>query len=227
MRLRPLLVVVGTAAVMTFPITPASAAGVPHVLTSGAVGTSRQVVMIAAAASSSTTAYVSWWLRAADGSWHLARNGVAARIGVHGMAASKREGDGTTPIGVFPATLAFGWYGNPGTKLAWRQANSDSRWVDDSSSAYYNRWMQAPANGRWDSAERLRITPYTYALDLGYNRAHTPGKGSAIFLHLNTGRATSGCVTVDQTTVLTTIRWLDPTLHPVFVIGTNDWIARH
>lgn len=226
MRLHTLLVA-ATVTAMTLPVAPAEASGVPHVLTSGAVGSSRQVVMIAAASSSTTTAYISWWLRHADGSWHLARGGVAGRIGVHGMTTDKREGDGKTPIGVFPATLGFGWYGNPGTKLTWKRADSNSRWVDDVASSYYNQWAQAPANGRWDSAERLRITPYTYALDLGYNRAHTPGRGSAIFLHLNTGRATSGCVTSDKTTVVGTIRWLNPSLHPVFVIGTNDWIAHH
>lgn len=213
---------------MTATTSPsAEAAGVPGVLTSGAVGSSRQVLLVAAETATATTARLSWWVRHTDGSWHLNRSDVAARVGVRGMTTSKREGDGKTPMGIFPLSLGFGWHANPGTRLTWKRSDTNSRWVDDSSSAFYNRWMQAPANGRWDSAERLRITSYTYALDLGYNLARSPGKGSAIFLHLNTGRATAGCVSTDQTTMLATLRWLNPALRPVVVIGTRDWIARH
>jgi L,D-peptidoglycan transpeptidase YkuD (ErfK/YbiS/YcfS/YnhG family) len=207
--------------------TSAEASGVPHVLTSGAVGSARQVVLVSASSASSTYARVSWWLRTSDGKWHMYRGEVTARVGVHGMTTAKREGDGRTPIGVFPVGIGFSWYGNPGTRLPWRTSDSNSRWVDDSGSPYYNRWMQAPAAGRWDSAERLRITPYLYALQIGYNLQHTPGKGSAIFMHITTGRATAGCVGVDKTTVVAALRWLNPTLHPVFVIGTKDWIASH
>jgi L,D-peptidoglycan transpeptidase YkuD (ErfK/YbiS/YcfS/YnhG family) len=217
-----------TLAVSAGAAKPAEAAlSIPHVLTSGAVGSARQVVLVTAGSTSSTYARLSWWLRTSDGAWHMYRGEVTARVGVHGMSTSKREGDGKTPIGVFPVGIGFGWYSNPGTKLYWRIADSNSRWVDDSDSAYYNLWMQAPAAGRWDSAERMRITPYTYGMQIAYNRERTPGKGSAIFLHLPTGGATAGCVAVDKATVIAALRWLNPSLHPVFVIGTKDWIAHH
>ncbi|MDQ1688703.1 MAG: hypothetical protein QOK42_1678 [Frankiaceae bacterium] len=214
------------AALVSLP-PPAEASGVPHVLTSGAVGSARQVVLVSSSSTSATTATVYWWIKHIDGSWHLARNGVAARIGVNGMSSGKREGDGKTPMGVYPVGTGFGWYANPGTKLPWRVADSNSRWVDDSGSAYYNQWMQAPANGRWHSAEQLRVTPYTYAIQVGYNLSHKPGMGSAIFMHLNTGRATSGCITSDKMTIVSSLKWLNPALQPHFVIGTRDWIATH
>lgn len=205
----------------------AEAATVPHVLISGAVGSARQVVLVASSEAAATYAQVSLWSQGSDGTWRQARSPVTARVGRNGMTGSKREGDGKTPVGVYPVGVSFGWYSNPGTKLTWRVADSNSRWVDDSDSDYYNRWMQAPANGRWDSAERLRITPYTYAIEIGYNRVATPGKGSAIFLHLPVSGATAGCVATDRTTLLTTLRWLNPAAHPVFVIGTRWWIANH
>src|SRR5438105_4069449 len=110
MRVRPALavVVLAAAALMTNP-TEAQASGVPHVLTSGAVGSARQVVLVSSSSTSATTATVYWWIRHIDGSWHLARSGVAARVGVNGMSSGKREGDGKTPMGVFPVGIGFGW----------------------------------------------------------------------------------------------------------------------
>ena len=224
-RLLTALLATATALVVA-PLTSAEAGGVPHVLTTSAMGAARQAVIVYAPGSGSTTATVSLWTKRSDG-WHQVRVGASARIGRNGMTSSKREGDGKTPMGIFPVGIGFGWYANPGTRLTWRVANSNSRWVDDSASAYYNKWMQAPAAGRWDSAERLRISPYTYAIEVGYNRAAEPGKGSAIFMHLLGSGATSGCIATDKTTVVSTLKWLNPTMHPVFVIGTKWWFANH
>ena len=207
---------------------PGAAAGpVPHVLTSGAVGAARQVVLVRAASATTTYGSLELWQRGSDGAWRLVRGRAAVRLGRAGLSADKREGDGKTPVGVFPFGMAFGWYGNPGTRLPYRPADDASRWVDDSASRYYNLWMYAPANGRWTSAEKLRISPYLHAVQIGYNLARTPGRGSAIFLHLTTGGATAGCVATDKGTVLAVMRWADPRLTPRFVIGTDAWIASH
>ncbi len=205
---------------------PAEAA-VPHVLRSGAVGRARQVVLVRSTSYATTYATAEFWQKGNDGQWRLARRRFPARVGRNGMSTSKREGDGRTPVGVFPFGVAFGWYGNPGTRLPYRIADGNSRWVDDSSSSYYNLWMQAPANGRWTSAEKLRITPYVHAMQIGYNLARRPGYGSAIFLHLPTGGATAGCVAVDKATVLSAMRWANPNYYPKFVIGPDSWVASH
>jgi L,D-peptidoglycan transpeptidase YkuD (ErfK/YbiS/YcfS/YnhG family) len=66
----------------------------------------------------------------------------------------------------------------------------------------------APANGRWTSAEKLLDRPaYDYAQVIGYNEARVPGAGSAIFLHVGTGGATAGCVSVSTSTLVTLLRW--------------------
>ena len=63
-------------------------------------------------------------------------------------------------------------------------------WVDDSASSLYNTHQRTPANGRWASAEKLLNQPaYNYAQVIGYNEARTPGRGSAIFLHVDQGAA--------------------------------------
>ena len=72
-------------------------------------------------------------------------------------------------------------------------------WVDDSASSLYNTHQRTPANGRWASAEKLLNQPaYNYAQVIGYNEARTPGRGSAIFLHVDKGAGTAGCVPADR-----------------------------
>ncbi len=44
--------------------------------------------------------------------------------------------------------------------------------------------------------EPMDVSAYDYGAAIGYNTARTPGLGSAIFLHLNIGIATAGCVTL-------------------------------
>ena len=78
---------------------------------------------------------------------------------------------------------------------SWLQVDAQDVWVDDSASSLYNTHQRTPANGRWASAEKLLNQPaYNYAQVIGYNEARTPGRGSAIFLHVDKGAGTAGCV---------------------------------
>src|SRR5260370_1212639 len=68
-----------------------------------------------------------------------------------------------------------------------------------------------------DSEALWRISPqYRYFAVLEYN-AHpvVPGRGSAIFLHVSTGRGTAGCVSLPETELLRLLRWLRPAAAPV------------
>lgn len=131
---------------------------------------------------------------------HVGRNGVAP-------AGAKREGDGRTPSGTYTLGRGFGQRGNPGVRFSWRVVDSRDVWVDDSRSPLYNTWQRKPANGRWRSAEDLDVSSYAYAQVIDYNTARTPGRGSAIFLHLDHGSATSGCVSLPTSSLLKVLRW--------------------
>jgi L,D-peptidoglycan transpeptidase YkuD (ErfK/YbiS/YcfS/YnhG family) len=135
-------------------------------------------------------------------------------VGFRGVAApgTKREGDRRTPGGTFTLSLGFGTRADPGgTWFPWRRATRDDVWVDDSGSEHYNTWQQLPSNGRWDSAERLyQPLDYAYAQVVDYNTARTPGRGSAIFLHVDDGNPTLGCVTVPRSQLLRLFRWERP-----------------
>jgi L,D-peptidoglycan transpeptidase YkuD (ErfK/YbiS/YcfS/YnhG family) len=130
-------------------------------------------------------------------------------VGRNGVSANKREGDLRTPTGVFPLRGGFGAYANPGLRVgSWLQVDSRDVWVDDPGSSLYNSHQRTPADGRWASAEKLLNQPaYNYAQVIGYNEARVPGKGSAIFLHVDKGAGTAGCVSLPTRDLLSVLRW--------------------
>jgi L,D-peptidoglycan transpeptidase YkuD (ErfK/YbiS/YcfS/YnhG family) len=134
-------------------------------------------------------------------------SGYVGRSGVS-SAASKREGDGATPAGVYPLRSGFGIKADPGLAQGWDRVDSSDVWVDDPDSSLYNTQQRLPADGRWSSAETLANAPaYNYAQVIGYNESATPGRGSAIFLHVSTGGPTAGCVSVSTSALLGLMRW--------------------
>jgi L,D-peptidoglycan transpeptidase YkuD (ErfK/YbiS/YcfS/YnhG family) len=130
-------------------------------------------------------------------------------VGRGGVSANKREGDLKTPSGVFPLRGGFGAYANPGLRIgSWLRVDAQDVWVDDASSTLYNTHQRTPANGRWGSAEKLLNQPaYNYAQVIGYNEGRTPGRGSAIFLHVDKGGGTAGCVSLPTQPLLAVLRW--------------------
>jgi L,D-peptidoglycan transpeptidase YkuD (ErfK/YbiS/YcfS/YnhG family) len=133
----------------------------------------------------------------------------AGHVGRGGVSSAKREGDLRTPVGVFPLRRGFGVRANPGLRAGpWLRVDARDVWVDDPGSALYNTHRRLPARGRWDSAERLRLSPaYNYAQVIGYNEARRPGAGSAIFMHVDRARGTGGCVSLPTSALLSVMRW--------------------
>jgi L,D-peptidoglycan transpeptidase YkuD (ErfK/YbiS/YcfS/YnhG family) len=168
-----------------------------------------QVVLVKA---TGTRAQVTACARTSSGTYNRALGPYAGHVGTNGLAplGAKREGDGRTPRGAFPLRGGFGTAANPGTALPWMRVTARDVWVDDSASRLYNTHQVLPANGRWRSAEKLNIRAYEYAQVIGYNEARKPGLGSAIFLHLDSGRPTAGCVSVPRAALLPLLRWQRP-----------------
>ena len=131
----------------------------------------------------------------------MQRFSCPCRTGLRGLGKEK-EGDGKTPLGLFPIGRAFGVLPDPGTRLSYTQLTPSHYWVDDPKSRYYNRFvcMDETILPDWQSAEHLfsQRAAYAYALSLAYNAACVPNKGSAIFLHCGVGRATKGCISLPQ-----------------------------
>jgi L,D-peptidoglycan transpeptidase YkuD (ErfK/YbiS/YcfS/YnhG family) len=184
------------------PATAARACAVPASVRAA------QVLIVRAAG---TRAGVTACARTPSGGYVRALGPYAGHVGRGGVApaGAKREGDGRTPRGVFPLRGGFG-VADPGTSLPWLRVGPRDVWVDDPRSRLYNTHQVLPARGRWRSAELLRIPAYEYAQVIGYNESRRPGLGSAIFLHVDTGRPTAGCVSLPREALVRVLRWQRP-----------------
>ncbi len=104
---------------------------------------------------------------------------------------------------------------------------SDDWWVSDVDSPLYNTEQRcAPAACTFDTgaSERLDFVDpeYDYAVVIDANRTPVvPGAGSAFFLHVANGGPTAGCVAIDQGTLVSIMKWLDPAQHPRIAIGVG------
>jgi L,D-peptidoglycan transpeptidase YkuD (ErfK/YbiS/YcfS/YnhG family) len=187
-------------------------------------GSSRQVVTVAAPSAGATTATLTAWQLGPAG-WTPALGPVSARIGSRGVGQAS-ESTTRTPAGTFPLTEAFGRAGNPGTALPYRLVDGDDWWVSDTASPLYNRYAEcAPQTCPFDerAGENLAAAGAVYdqAVVIDYNRAGTPGAGSAFFLHVTNGAPTAGCVAIDAASLTAVMRWLDPGARPLIAIGVG------
>ncbi len=171
---------------------------------------SRQVVVVTGDSSSSTTNLVTLWERhGPQDPWTQVGVSIPGRNGEDGWAVTHREGDSSSPVGVFTLTAAGGRLPDPGTGLPYE---------------YQPSFYQAGDAGTPMAAA------FDYVVAVDYNRlsGHPPSDphrplgeqaGGDIWLHIDHASPTRGCVTVPRETMETILHWLTPAAHPVVVMG--------
>jgi L,D-peptidoglycan transpeptidase YkuD (ErfK/YbiS/YcfS/YnhG family) len=138
------------------------------------------------------------------------------RVGYNGLSAHRREGDGTTPLGTFRiGPTVYGIAANPGTTLRYHRLVCGDWWDEDAGSPAYNEFRhvacgRAPPFGGGSEALWQATVAYRYFAVIEYNAARVPGRGSGIFLHVDTGHATNGCVSLPRSELVRVLRWLRP-----------------
>jgi L,D-peptidoglycan transpeptidase YkuD (ErfK/YbiS/YcfS/YnhG family) len=184
--------------------------------------TVRQLITVTAASYGDTYAVLNAYRRTGHG-WQRVFGPWTARLGRNGFAppGGKREGDGRTPSGSFSIPFFFGAGPNPGFRFRYRQIRPYDFWDDDPASPRYNEWVDSRHASPGRDPEPMDVSAYDDGMVIGYNTARTPGLGSAIFLHLNIGIATAGCVTLPPGELLPLLRWLDPARSPQIRMGVR------
>ena len=142
---------------------------------------------------------------------------IPCSIGRAGLiaAADKREGDGASPIGIWPirgVLLRPDRLDLPiGLQLPWRWIRPSDGWSDDVRDPAYNRPVRRPHSFSSETLWR-EDGLYDLIVVLGHNDAPVvPGAGSAIFLHCRReGAATEGCVAIDKGALLALLPVLAP-----------------
>jgi L,D-peptidoglycan transpeptidase YkuD (ErfK/YbiS/YcfS/YnhG family) len=202
----------------------AAAASSPSAPTAGTAGrrASGQLVTVIAASYGATQAELTAYTRV-DGRWRRVFGPWTAWIGRNGMAppGGKREGDGRTPSGTFGFGFFFGVDANPGVHFPYRRIYPYDVWDDDPSSPRYNEWVDDRYADAGAAPEPMDVSAYDFGAVIAYNTARTPGLGSAIFLHLNIGTSTAGCVTLPPRELLDILRWLNPAASPRITMGVG------
>lgn len=120
-------------------------------------------------------------------------------LGRSGCRATKREGDGATPIGVWPVRMAYYRADRilrPRSRLQLRAIGKADGWCDGIGDRNYNRPVRHPYPA---SAEAMWREDglYDLVVVLGHNdRPRIQGHGSAVFMHVARPdwAPTAGCV---------------------------------
>lgn len=154
-------------------------------------------------------------IRPTRGLLHAGGRGFPCAIGRSGIRASKREGDGATPIGEFELRRVLYRADRipyPDTALEVTPIGPRDGWCDAPGHPEYNRQVLLPINA---SAERLRRADpvYDIVVVLGHNDAPIiDGMGSAIFMHIAKPdfAPTAGCIALRRSDLLAILKVCGP-----------------
>ena len=137
---------------------------------------------------------------------------IRCSIGKNGVTSKKNEGDKCTPRGVFKLGRLFyraDRVKKPKTNIRTKIINKNTGWCDDVTSKFYNKEIKTNKKIKHEKLFRKDNT-YDYLIIIKYNTIKvTPGKGSAIFLHLTKNyKKTAGCVAVKKNDMLVILNLL-------------------
>jgi L,D-peptidoglycan transpeptidase YkuD (ErfK/YbiS/YcfS/YnhG family) len=141
-----------------------------------------------------------------------------SRNALDGWTTRHQDSDLRTPIGVFTLTDAGGELADPGTRLPYYQSDGFA------------------VGGTGFGGERLAGS-FDYVIAINYNRVTGTSpldprrpdgwdEGGGIWLHVGHGGATHGCVSLPTAGVVGLLRALDPSRHPVVVMGDREDLAK-
>jgi L,D-peptidoglycan transpeptidase YkuD (ErfK/YbiS/YcfS/YnhG family) len=142
-------------------------------------------------------------------------------VGKKGLisGADKAEGDGCTPVGVFPLRRLFyrpDIYAPDQIKTELHLVPMENHhgWCDDPTHPAYNTLVDVRALNTCVSHEKLwRDHVYNLVIEVGYNDdSIVPWKGSAIFIHLARANytGTEGCIAFSESDLMRIISHLSP-----------------
>ena len=197
------------------------------------VARSDQLVVVTARDWRESRGTVALYERTANRSWRrvspdlpvmLGRNGLGWGAGMHAQRATKREGDGRSPAGVFELERIYGRDAvPPSSNFPYRQLSSTMEGIDDSNSRYYNRVVDAAQvrDRDWTSSEKVRPSNpmFRWCVEVRHNWQQRPGLGSCIYLHIwkAPGVPTRGCTAMSEAALERLVRWLDARKRPLLV----------
>ncbi len=176
-------------------------------------------------------AIVMAWQRAGP-CWQLVGGPWTGLIGANGFSDHHREGDLTTPTGLYAiGPVIYGNAPDPGAQEPYHQLVCGDWWDEDPASPAYNTFQHLPCGspppfGGDSEALWTETAAYPSFAVVEYNTDPTvPDAGSAIFVHADTGSPTTGCISIPLPDLDQLLRWLALADAPVIAMGPASLIG--
>ncbi len=176
----------------------------------------RQAVVVTGRGKDSSTSTVVLYERTAAG-WQAGASWPAHNA-LKGWSDHHMAGDLRSPVGVFTLTDAGGLLRDPGTRLPY-----------DRSGAFTSPgtgFEGEPLAGSFDYVIAINYNRKPGTSPLDWTRPLGAGRGGGIWLHVDHGGPTHGCVSLAEPQMKQLLRTLDPDRHPVVVMGDAASLAR-
>ena len=122
-------------------------------------------------------------------------------IGKMGLNSNKKEGDYSTPKGLFNLGKLYFRKDRtniPKCKLDKKSIKENMSWCDDPKHKKYNEEIKTHNKNLKENLYR-KDHKYDYIISISHNEKKIPGKGSAVFIHLTDNyKPTAGCVALKK-----------------------------
>ena len=122
-------------------------------------------------------------------------------IGKNGLNSNKKEGDFTTPRGLFNLNKLYfrkDKVGSVKCRIKKKIITKNTAWCDNPIHKKYNQEISSSFKKNKEKFYR-KDNKYNYLITISYNHKRIPHKGSAIFIHLtNNYKPTAGCIALKK-----------------------------
>lgn len=198
------------------------------------LSTSKQLLVVSTADWNAATGQLQRFKRdSLKSAWHPVGKAIPVVLGKNGTAWGneyrtvyptriKKEGDGKTPVGIYPIGKTFG-FAEKSKTMNYFPLTTTSICVDDANSIYYNQLIDSSRAAKidWHSGEKMREVPqYEIGAMILYNTPPAQNAGSCIFLHIwkNQNAGTAGCIAMEKTNLTEILNWLDAKQKPMIAV---------
>jgi|TARA_B110000238_G_scaffold184660_1_gene212284 L,D-peptidoglycan transpeptidase YkuD (ErfK/YbiS/YcfS/YnhG family) len=118
-------------------------------------------------------------------------------VGKNGLNSSKKEGDYSTPKGLFILKKLYfrkDRVNIPKSKIDKKVIKKNMAWCDDPNHKKYNEEIKT-CNKELEENLYRKDNKYDYLISISHNEKKIPNKGSAVFIHLTDNyEPTAGCI---------------------------------
>ncbi|MFF1404056.1 L,D-transpeptidase family protein [Streptomyces sp. NPDC058294] len=140
-----------------------------------------------------------------------------AHNALHGWSDHHTSGDLRSPLGVYTLSDAGGRLPDPGSRLPYHHSGGFR--------SPGTGFRGEPLEGSFDYVVAIDYNRRPGTSPLDWTRPLGPERGGGVWLHVDHGGPTHGCVSVAKAHMKTLLRTLDPHRHPVVAMGYADWLA--